>query len=143
MKIWARALFRLYGHAARQQTSEPLRQLMADRHWTNDATRTVALWLANNARDWVAQTTREIFDAEDLSQELAVIQRNTATKLATEIEDGISGETYIASMEDCDSDLATVVKRNLTSGVDLLDVDYLQIATRLVEDLDHDAQEGN
>jgi hypothetical protein len=107
---------------------------MADRPWTNDATLTVALWLANNARDWAAQTTREIFDAEDLSQEIAVIQRNTAATLATEIEDGISGEAYTASIEDCDSDLATV---------DLLDVDYLQIATRLVEDLDHDTQGGN
>jgi len=107
---------------------------MTDRPWTNDATRTVALWIANNARDDVAQTTREIFDAEGLTQDIAVIQRNTATKLATEIEAGIEGEVYTASIEDCDSDFATV---------DLLDVDYLQIATRLVEDLDHDAQEGN
>ena len=109
---------------------------MANRHcWTNDATRTVALWLGNNAGDWVAQTTREIFDAEDLpdminaedlSQEITVIQRNTATKLATEIEDGMEGEVYTASLEDCDSDLATV---------DLSAVDYLQIATRIVEDL--------
>tara|TARA_R110000824_G_scaffold32673_1_gene105349 strand:+ start:853 stop:1263 length:411 start_codon:yes stop_codon:yes gene_type:complete len=110
---------------------------MADRHWTNEATRTVAFWLANNARDWTAQTTREIFDAEDASfATLAVIQHHAATALATEIEDGISGEAYTASIEDCDSDLATV---------DLLDVDYLQIATRLIEDLgcqDHDERGG-
>ena len=115
------------------------------RPWANDDTRTVALWIANNARDWVAQTTREIFDAEDLSQEIAVIQRNTATRLATEIAEGIDGEVYTASLEDCYSDLGTVV--NFST------IDYLQIATRLVEDLDnigqivqkmrHDAQEGN
>ena len=115
------------------------------RPWANDDTRTVALWIANNARDWVAQTTREIFDAEDLSQEIAVIQRNTATRLATEIAEGIDGEVYTASLEDCDSDLGTLV--NFST------IDYLQIATRLVEDLDnigqivqkmrHDAQEGN
>jgi hypothetical protein len=115
------------------------------RPWANDATRTVALWIANNARDWVAQTTREIFDAEDLSQEIAVIQRNTATRLATEIAEGIDGEVYTASLEDCNSDLGTLV--NFST------IDYLQIATRLVEDLDnigqivqkmrHDAQEGN
>ena len=115
------------------------------RPWANDDTRTVALWLANNTRDWVAQRTREIFDAEDLSQEIAVIQRNTATRLATEIAEGIDGEVYTASLEDCGSDLGTVV--------DFSTIDYLQIATRLVEDLDnigqivqkmrHDAQEGN
>ena len=115
------------------------------RPWANDDTRTVALWIANNARDWVAQTTREIFDAEDLSQEIAVIQRNTATRLATEIAEGIDGEVYTASLEDCNSDLGTLV--NFST------IDYLQIATRLVEDLDnigqivqkmrHDAQEGN
>tara|TARA_Y100000310_G_scaffold341854_1_gene442472 strand:+ start:653 stop:1012 length:360 start_codon:yes stop_codon:yes gene_type:complete len=96
----------------------------------------VALWLANNARDWVAQTTREIFDAEDMTQGIAVIQRHTAATLATEIEDGISGEAYTASLEDCDSDLATV---------DLVAVDYLQIATRIVEDLgcqDHGERGG-
>ena len=115
------------------------------RPWANDDTRTVALWIANNARDWVAQRTREIFDAEGLTQEIAVIQRNTATRLATEIAEGIDGEVYTASLEDCDSDLGTVV--NFST------IDYLQIATRLVEDLDnigqivqkmrHDAQEGN
>ena len=115
------------------------------RPWANDDTRTVALWLANNGRDWVAQRTREIFDAEDLSQEIAVIQRNTATRLATEIAEGIDGEVYTASLEDCNSDLGTLV--NFST------IDYLQIATRLVEDLDnigqivqkmrHDAQEGN
>mgnify|MGYP003147832523 CR=1 FL=1 len=103
---------------------------------SNDPTMAVALWLANNARDWVAQTTREIFDAEDMTQGIAVIQRHTAATLATEIEDGISGEAYTASLEDCDSDLATV---------DLVAVDYLQIATRIVEDLgcqDHGERGG-
>ena len=92
---------------------------MAHKPCTNDATRIVALWLAHNARDFVAQTSRECFlEEEDLS--------HAATALATEIADGIDGEVYTASMEDCDSDLATV---------DLLEVDYLQIATSIIDNL--------
>jgi hypothetical protein len=103
---------------------------MAHRHWTNDATLTVALWIANNGRDWVAQTLQEIFDAVAMIQYdvqgLDAMQRNTAAKLATEIEEGMQGEVYTASIEDFESALATV---------DLSSVDYLQIATRVVEDL--------
>jgi hypothetical protein len=113
---------------------------MADRPWTNNATLTVALWLANNARDWVAQTTREIFDAEDLSQEIAVIQRNTVTKLAGCLSEDFAEEVatnrqaLLDGLEDCEEDIA---------HLDLSTVDYLQIATRIVEDLDHDTQGGN
>ena len=116
---------------------------MADRRWTNNATHTVALWIANNARDWVAQTTREIFDAEEgafkalwgpLSQGIAVIQRNTATKLAGCLSEDFAEEAatnkqaILDGLEDCEEDIA---------HLDLSTVDYLQIATRLVEDLDH------
>jgi hypothetical protein len=116
---------------------------MANRPWTNDATLRVALWLANNARDWVAQTTREIFDAEEgafkalwgpLSQGIAVIQRNTATKLAGCLSEDFAEEAatnkqaILDGLEDCEEDIA---------HLDLSTIDYLQIATRLVEDLDH------
>jgi hypothetical protein len=113
---------------------------MADRPWTNDATHTVALWLANNARDWVAQTTREIFDAEDMTQEIAVIQHNTATKLAGCLSEDFAEEAatnkqaILDGLEDCEEDIA---------HLDLSTVDYLQIAgtwvdyLQLVEDLDH------
>lgn len=113
---------------------------MADRHWTNEATRTAALWLANNARDWVAQTSQEIFDAEelpdmihaeDLNQEIAVIQRNTATKLAGRLSEDFAEEVatnrqaLLDGLEDCEGDIA---------HLDLSAVDYLQIATFIGED---------
>jgi DNA topoisomerase VI subunit B len=105
---------------------------MAHRLWTNDATLTVALWIAENARDWTAQTTREIFDAEDITQEIAVIQRNTATKLAGSLSEDFAEEAatnkqaILDGLEDCEEDIA---------HIDLSTVDYLQIATRIVEDL--------
>jgi hypothetical protein len=100
---------------------------MADRHWTNEATRTAALWLANNAR--------ELFDAEDMTQEqpyhlLAVIQRNAAATLATEIEEALTEKHlqisyYLPFIEADDASIA---------HLDLSTVDYLQIATFIGED---------
>jgi hypothetical protein len=110
---------------------------MANRPWTNDATLTVALWLANSvtfnaedASDDIAQTTKEI-------QALTLMQRNTVTKLAALIADAVYMVVVRADAE-----------RNMSSpptnpDADLSTVDYLQIATRLVEDLDHDTQGGN
>jgi hypothetical protein len=94
---------------------------MADRPWTNDATHTVALWLANNARDWVVQTSQEIIVPEDL------------TGFAAEIEEALTEKHlqisyYLPFIEADDASIA---------HLDLSTVDYLQIATRIVEDLDN------
>ena len=108
---------------------------------SSDPTMAVALWLANNARDWVAQTTRELFDAEDITQEIAVIQRHAAATLATEIEEAFTEKHlqisyYLPFIEADDASIA---------HLDLSAVDYLQIATRIVEDLgcqDHGERGG-
>jgi hypothetical protein len=94
---------------------------MADRPWTNDATLTVALWIAENARDWVVQTSQEIIVPEDL------------TGFATEIEEALTEKHlqisyYLPFIEADDASIA---------HLDLSTVDYLQIATRIVEDLDN------